>query len=249
MAASMRTNKAGCSAGERGGKERVVTGLRSNRLFARVPAAGLCALAAEATGAAYGTGGVVFRQGDPADRLFIVVAGHVGVFLGEPGDYGCLAGTATPGDLLGEAGIVGAATYPTSAQMLAAGEVVAIPTACVQRLMSEHFEAVLALMSEMSLKIRRQVREIMDLKMKTAPQRLAGHLAALAAVEEGPAEVRLPYEKKLLASQLGMQPETLSRALMKLQTLGVRSGSSAGSFFLRDVALLRRYASEEPGCE
>lgn len=244
----MRTNETGCSAGDRGGKERVVRGLRSNRLFARVPASALCALAAEAAGAGHGSGDVVFRQGDPADRLFVVVAGHVGVFLGEPGDYGCLAGTATPGSLLGEAGIVGLATYPTSAQMLAAGEVVAIPTACVQRLMSEHFETVLSLMSEMSLKIRRQVREIMDLKMKTAPQRLANHLAELAAVEEGAAEVRLPYEKKLLATQLGMQPETLSRALMKLQTLGVSSGPSAGSFFLRDVALLRRYASEEAGC-
>lgn len=245
----MRTNKAGCSAGGRGGKERAVTVLRANRLFARLPAVAQCALAAEANGVAHGNGGVVFRQGDPADRLFIVVEGHVGVFLGEPGDYGCLAGTATPGDLLGEAGIIGAATYPTSAQMLAAGEAVALPTACVQRLMSEHFETVLALMSEMSLKIRRQVREIMDLKMKTAPQRLATHLAALTPVVEGPAEVRLPYEKKLLASQLGMQPETLSRALMKLQTLGVRSGSSAGSFFMRDVALLRRYASEEAGCD
>ncbi len=59
--------------------------------------------------------------------------------------------------------------------------------------------------------------------------------------------MRLPYEKKLLASQLGMQPETLSRALMRLQGLGVSNGNGAAVFRLRDVALLRRYASEDPG--
>lgn len=245
----MQWNKARCSAGERGGQERVVAVLRSSRLLSRLPAPELCRLAAEGSAAALANGTVVFREGDAANTLFIVATGHAGIFLGKPGDFGCLAGIAGPGDLLGESGIIGSPTYATSAQMLHAGELVGLPTAAVQRLMNERFETVLALMSVMSQRIRRQVREIMDLKMKTAPQRLASHLATLTAVEEGPAEVRLPYEKKLLASQLGMQPETLSRALMKLQTLGVSGGAGAGSFLLRDVALLRRYAVEEAGAE
>jgi CRP/FNR family transcriptional activator FtrB len=242
-------DKAGCSAGERGEKERIVRVLRSARLLARLPAPDLCRLALDASSTSCATGSVVFRRGDAAATLFIVASGHVGVFLGEPGDHGCFAGTAGSGDLLGEAGIVGATTYPVSAQVLAAGELIAIPTASMRRLMSEHFDTVLALMGEMSMRIRRQVREIMDLKMKTAPQRLAGHLAMLTEAHEGPAEVRLPYEKKLLASQLGMQPETLSRALMKLQTLGVSNGNGGAVFHLRDVALLRRYASEELGAD
>lgn len=133
--------------------------------------------------------------------------------------------------------------------MLSEGQLVAIPAAAVRHLLSEHFDMVLALMGEMSMRIRRQVREIMDLKMKTAPQRLAGHLAMLTPAQQGPAEVRLPYEKKLLASQLGMQPETLSRALMRLQAFGVNNGSGSGCFCLRDVALLRRYASDDAGCD
>jgi CRP/FNR family transcriptional activator FtrB len=245
----MPLEKAGCSAGDRGGNQRALCALRSSRLFSRLPIADLCRLAAETIVAPRGNGGVVFRQGDPAEALFIVASGHVGVFLGAAGDYGCLAGTAGRGDLLGEAAIIGFPTYSASAQMLSAGELAAIPAAAVRQLMSEHFEMVLALMGEMSMRIRRQVREIMDLKMKTAPQRLAGHLAMLTPVQQGPAEVRLPYEKRLLATQLGMQPETLSRALMRLQALGVSNGASAGTFSLRDVALLRRYASDDAGID
>lgn len=249
MAASMHLNKTGCGAGDRGEEERIFQVLRSSRLLARLPVDELCRLAADTAHISCATGGVVFRRGDAADNLFIIASGHVGIFLGDPGDYECLAGAACAGDLLGEAGMIGAATHPTSAQMLSAGELVSIPTASMRRLMGERFETVLALMGEMSMRIRRQVREIMDLKMKTAPQRLAGHLAMLTQVQEGPAEVRLPYEKKLLASQLGMQPETLSRALMKLQTLGVSTGNGSGAFCLRDVALLRRYAIEELGTD
>jgi CRP/FNR family transcriptional activator FtrB len=245
----MHLEKAGCSAGTRSGNERVAGVLRSSRLFARLPGADLCWLAGETIVAPRGNGGDVFRQGDPAETLFIVASGHVGVFLGPPGDYGCLAGTAGRGELLGEAAIIGFPTYPASAQMLSVGDLAAIPAAAVRHLMSDHFEMVLALMGEMSVRIRRQVREIMDLKMKTAPQRLAGHLAMLTPVQQGPAQVRLPYEKKLLATQLGMQPETLSRALMRLQALGVSNGAGAGAFSLSDVALLRRYASDDAGID
>lgn len=248
MAVGMHKTQRGCSAGEGAELERTARVLRSSRLLARLPAEALGALAAEATLGRRANGSIVFHRDEPASTLFVVTSGHVGVFLGEAGDYACLAGTSGAGDLLGEAGAIGAPTYPTSAQMLSAGELVAIPTAAMRRLMAARFEMVLALMAEMSLGIRRQVREIMDLKMKTAPQRLAGHLVMLTDARQGPAEVRLPYEKKLLASQLGMQPETLSRALMRLQALGVSAGNG-GVFALRDVARLRHYASDETGAD
>jgi hypothetical protein len=40
---------------------------------------------------------------------------------------------------------------------------------------------------------------------------------------EGRAEVELPLGKVLIAAQLGMQPETLSRPLAKLRGLGVET--------------------------
>jgi CRP/FNR family transcriptional activator FtrB len=96
----------------------------------------------------------------------------------------------------------------------------------------------------MSFRLRGLVRQITDLKMKTAAQRLAVHLAGLAEAESGPAEIRLPYGKKLLASQLGMQPETLSRAFLKLQALGVRCVVSENFLRIRDMAVLREFSED-----
>jgi CRP/FNR family transcriptional activator FtrB len=59
--------------------------------------------------------------------------------------------------------------------------------------------------------------------------------------EIGPADIHLPYEKKLLAHELGMQPETLSRALMKLQCLGVHYSRSGNILHIADVATLQQF--------
>ena len=65
------------------------------------------------------------------------------------------------------------------------------------------------------------VSQLEQMKRLTAPQRLADFLLTLCPNEEGPCEIKLPYEKSLIASRLGMKPESLSRALAKLKPLGV----------------------------
>jgi CRP/FNR family transcriptional activator FtrB len=101
------------------------------------------------------------------------------------------------------------------------------------------------MLGEMSLRLRGLLRQIMDLKMKTTAQRLAAHLVGLTKAQTGAAEIRLQYGKKLLASELGMQPETLSRAFLRLQSLGVRYHKADDVFRIRDVAALREF-SESP---
>lgn len=56
----------------------------------------------------------------------------------------------------------------------------------------------------------------------------------------GIACITVPYEKKVVASQLGMRPETLSRALAKLRKLGVQSYHSA-FIIIEDIGRLRTF--------
>jgi hypothetical protein len=58
-------------------------------------------------------------------------------------------------------------------------------------------------------------------------------------VREGGCTIELPYEKALIASRLGMKPESLSRAIGKLRPLGVTVDRERVSIV--DVDLLVRF--------
>ncbi len=77
------------------------------------------------------------------------------------------------------------------------------------------------MLASTSYHLKALVEQIEQIKILSAPQRLADFLIRLSSVREGPAEIELPYEKSLIASRLGMKPESLSRALAKLRPLGV----------------------------
>ena len=58
-------------------------------------------------------------------------------------------------------------------------------------------------------------------RLQTAPQRVAHYLLTHCNVEGGPASIRLPFQKSLLAGKLGLAPEALSRAFSALRRAGV----------------------------
>jgi hypothetical protein len=52
----------------------------------------------------------------------------------------------------------------------------------------------------------------------------------------------LPYDKTLIAGELGLTPESLSRAFAKLRSIGVTVDASQVA--VRDVARLRKLAAD-----
>jgi CRP-like cAMP-binding protein len=77
------------------------------------------------------------------------------------------------------------------------------------------------------------------LTLRSSTERLAEFLLNLARGGAESAIVHLHYDKGLIAARLGMQPETLSRALAKLRPLGVESKGSRVT--IRDVQALHRH--------
>jgi CRP-like cAMP-binding protein len=66
------------------------------------------------------------------------------------------------------------------------------------------------------------VEQIEQIKVRSAPQRIAEFIIHLAESQEGRVVVELPFEKLLIANRLGMKPESFSRALVRLRSQGVR---------------------------
>jgi len=73
----------------------------------------------------------------------------------------------------------------------------------------------------MSRHHRLQDKELEHLTVQNAPQRIGCFLLRLCVnrgKEERSTTLHLPYDKTLIASRLGMKPETFSRALTKLRS-------------------------------
>lgn len=84
-----------------------------------------------------------------------------------------------------------------------------------------------------------------DQRLLSAQNRLVGYLLSLIPERSGRGRVRLPFEKGLLASLLGMTPENLSRAFARLSQHGVSVRGSAVS--VEEVADLRALHLAERG--
>jgi CRP-like cAMP-binding protein len=192
----------------------------------------------------YGRGSTLFRRGDAAERYFLVLSGRIVLHYDDPGDPLGTSRVVGPGEVVADASICAVGTYPVTAQALADTETLAMDAAPLRRLLEERFDLMVNVLGGMSAGLRELVRQIGEIKMKTAAQRVALYLVRLAPCRAGPAEVRLPHEKKLLASQLGMKPETLSRALARLHSLGVSATGGNSLLRIEEVEQLRSFAQQ-----
>ena len=92
-----------------------------------------------------------------------------------------------------------------------------------------------------ALNFRSLVRQVQDLKLRTAAQRLGCYLLALTDDPEATeAKFRLPFDKRLLAARLGCRQENLSRAFAALRSVGVETHGSR--VILHDIPALREFA-------
>ena len=101
-----------------------------------------------------------------------------------------------------------------------------------------------AIVTELAQCYRSVIKAQKDLKLRTSLERLANYLLRQQRNAGGGASFDLAYEKRRLASVLGMTPENLSRAFKGLQPFGV---SVAGTrITIDDQGDLARFAKPNP---
>lgn len=211
-------------------------------LFAALGRSDLAALLEQAQATAYGETGLLFSQGDIADRFFVVLDGRVNLFaLTETGDQSVIE-VFDAVSTFAEAAMFSSGKFPLNCEVVAGSRLVHIPAAPFMRRLSENRQLAFHLMSGLSRWQLRMIHEITELKSKSPGQRLASFLLALAKNCEGSAQLRLPITKAVLASRIGIAPESLSRALGRLKAVGVESHGR--EVVLTDLDALRRLVRE-----
>lgn len=197
--------------------------LRDLQLFACVDAQTLQRLARDAKIESLDDGEVVFRQGDRAAFVVVVLHGYVKLSRTSSCGDETLINICAAGESLYEALTPDGAAYRVGAEAVGESSVLRLSTARFADLVRESSSLARAVIDEAGRKICGLVHEIESLKGQNAEQRLAQFILSLCPQGEESCGFRLPYDKRLIAARLGVKQETLSRAFAKLRDIGVRT--------------------------
>lgn len=215
--------------------------LRSTPLFGAMPQAAVVSLVGAAKPRHYEKGALLFQQDQPASSFFVILDGWVKVARVSPDGSEAVVGVFRRGETFAEASMFLGGRYPANAEAVVPSRLLRIDGDTFRRRIRENPDLSLSMLASASHHLKSLVQHIEQIKLLSAPQRIAEFLLELSDRREGSVEVTLPYEKSLIAGRLGMKPESFSRAVGKLRALGVIVNN--GQVTIADVARLAAFAS------
>ena len=165
------------------------------------------------------SGHTLFYQNDDAKKMFLVKKGKVSLFRLMPSGDEKLFRVFLPGEIIAEmAMFMTPPTYPMTAKIEQDSILCAYSRESIINMVTASPELSLQVLNYMSNRISNLMNTLDILTQVNANQRFIMKLASIYKMQpqcEG--EVHLAVTKKLLATQLGMTPETLSRVIGKLK--------------------------------
>jgi CRP/FNR family transcriptional activator FtrB len=186
----------------------------------------------------------ICRQGDPADRLFVLLSGQVVLSNTAPNGTSAVVEVIPPGGHFVLATVLARLPLLMNAHTVTPSRLIAIEAASLLALLHTEASLATALLRAEAMDFSSLVRQVCDLKLRTTAQRLGCYLLALSKDHAAnTASLRLPFDKRLLAARLGCRQENLSRAFAALRSLGVETHGSR--VILHDIARLRDYSAPD----
>lgn len=172
----------------------------------------------------YKKGHILFLHEDPAERYYLINTGWVKLFRETLDGTQAVVDIFTKGHIFGETSIFEDNIYPYSAEVVEPSYIVSLPLNVLREEIETNTKLAFDMLTAMGRYRRQQDQEIEHRSLQNASQRIGCFILRLTNQDkEGQIRIQLPYDKMLVASRLGMQPETFSRALNKLkEKTGIR---------------------------
>lgn len=186
-------------------------------------------------------GALLFEQGQEAEFLHILLEGRCGLIGYRTDGEECVVEIMQTGDSFIIPAVMLEAPYLMGARVLETSRIVMIAAETFRRAVEVEPKLMAATALELARYWRILVRQIKDLKLRTAPERIAAHLSGLSKDRKnGAAVLQIEEDFRAIAARLGMTPETWSRSIKLLDSIGVQTAGK--TVRIADVEKLRAYS-------
>lgn len=184
----------------------------------------------------------IFNEGDPCTGFYVVIEGLAKVYKLSAEGREHVLHLLGPGDTFAEAAMFLDTSFLAYAETLKPSRMLFLPKEPFLELLNRRTEIAVRMLASMAIILRRMVGQVEVLALKDASARLAQYLVE----RQNESAVQLRAPKAVVASYLGMSPETLSRLFLKLEGLGV-ARVSGRTIYIDDPGKLRELAEGEHG--
>ncbi|WP_022940401.1 Crp/Fnr family transcriptional regulator [Psychromonas hadalis] len=166
----------------------------------------------------------LFYEGERGDCFYFIKSGQVSLYRYSPEGDEKVFQILTEGDTLAEAVMfMQPAVYPVNAKAQTDCELVVFPQQAIVDYCYKNPRFTMQIIAAMSDKLHQAINRVDQLTLKNAGQRLVSYLLEIRHAQQSE-WLTLPVSYSVLAGQLNITPETLSRLFKRFRQAGVISG-------------------------
>ena len=208
--------------------------LREHQLFAALNAEQWAMLDDAVHEECFTAGEPLFRMGETAAHFFFVASGRIKLYRLSPSGQEKIIELVSTGQTFAEAVMfMDKRNFPVNAAAIEDSRLLSINSEVFLKILRQSPDACLKMLGGMSVRLRQKLNEIEALSLQNSKLRVAHFLLQQSTPANQP-KVHLDAPKKVIASRLSIQPETLSRILHELRELGAISMQG------REITLINR---------
>ncbi len=163
----------------------------------------------------------LFSEGDSATCFYIVIRGWISIYRLSVEGKRANIGLFGPGESFGEAAMFLSMRYPVNGEVVENARFARMEARAMRQVIEDDPAIAFALLGSMSKHLKILVDHLSSDRLLSSVQRVARFLINLHDSNGKADVVRLPCEKAVIASVLGLTPEALSRAFSSMRGIGV----------------------------
>ncbi len=196
----------------------------------------------EASQQRYGSGRIIYLQGEAGDYMFRVISGSVRLSVMHSDGRELLYRLFEPGDCFGESSMVDAEPRPHTTEAQGDVEVAILRRAAYQRLRLKHREIDDALLRLLARHMRMLSGYVADAYLTELESRVAARILAVAesfGIKAGSSiKLNVPLSQSDIASMVGVSRQSVNKILQNFQNFGFIT-IGYGTISVDNVAKLR----------